>query len=191
MLQNKQTSKKSVPATLDAVKEYTDSNGRKLLLSVEFKVFNDRPGIAAITIKTTDLGSPITRRMLSEIPLDKLFRDELAAESEHLKRIRRKYRGATAHQGRQHSDDDLRAVAEIYIAAYQAHMPVQNAVADALGISVSTAQKRIMAARKRDFIQLPKTAPKDTKLELDYFPTCHPPSRNFQFNLPNKTEESQ
>ena len=152
MLQNKQTSKKSVPATMDAVKEYTDSNGRKLLLSVEFKVFNDRPGIAAITIKTTDLSSPITRRMLSEIPLDKLFRDELAAESEHLKRVHRKYRGATAHQGRQHSDDDLRAVAEIYIAAYQAHMPVQNAVADALGISVSTAQKRIMAARKRGFI---------------------------------------
>ena len=152
MLQNKQTSKKSVPATMDAVKEYTDSNGRKLLLSVEFKVFNDRPDIAAITIKTTDARTPISRRMLSEIPLDKIFRDELAIENEHLKRMRRKFGGATAHQGRQHSDEDLRAVAEIYIAAYQAHMPVQNAVADALGISVSTAQKRIMAARKRGFI---------------------------------------
>jgi len=149
MMQKKQNSKS---ATTDAVKEFIDSSGIKLLLSVEFKVFNDRPDIAAITIKTTDARTPISRRMLSEIPLDKIFRDELAIENEHLKRMRRKFGGATAHQGRQHSDEDLQAVAEVYIAAYRARLPVQIAVADSLGISVSTAQKRIMAARKRGFI---------------------------------------
>ena len=136
----------------DLVKEYTDSVGRKLLLSVEFKMFNDRPDIAAITIKTTDLRSPITRRMLSEIPLDKLFRDELAIETEHLNRMLRNRKGTTAHQGRQHSDEDLQAVAGIYKAAFQARLPVQKAVADAFGISVSTGAKRIMAARQRGFI---------------------------------------
>ena len=150
----KKTQKSDTPNTSypDVVKEYTDSVGRKLLLSVEFKMFNDRPDIAAITIKTTDLRSPITRRMLSEIPLDKLFRDELAIETEHLNRMLRNRKGTTAHQGRQHSDEDLQAVAGIYKAAFQARLPVQKAVADAFGISVSTGAKRIMAARQRGFI---------------------------------------
>jgi hypothetical protein len=137
----------------DVVKEYTDSIGRKLLLSVEFKMFNDRPDISAITIRTTDLRSPITRRMLSEIPLDKLFRDELAIEVKQLTRTLRNRKGTSAHQGRQHSDEDLQAVAEIYKAAFLARLPVQKAVADAFGISVSTAAKRIMASRQQGFIQ--------------------------------------
>jgi|LakMenEpi03Aug12_release.lakeMendotaPanAssembly.Ray.scaffolds.fasta_scaffold70195_2 hypothetical protein len=136
----------------DAVREFTDSNGSELLLQAGFKVFNDRIDIASIWIRTKDLGSPITRRMLSEIPLDKLFRDELAVEVEQLNRILRNKKGTTAHQGRQHSDEDLQTVAEIYGAAFQARVPVQKAVADALGISVSTAAKRIMAARSRGFI---------------------------------------
>ena len=152
MEQNDKTPKKRKPSAPDAVLEYTDSLGRKLLLTAEFKKFNDRLDIAAITIATTDSRSPITRRMLSEIPLDKLFRDELAVEAEKLNRILRNRKGTTAHQGRQHSDDDLLAVAGIYKAAFQARLPVQKAVADAFGISVSTATKRIMAARSRGFI---------------------------------------
>ena len=152
MPQNDRTPKKRKPVAPDAVMEYTDSIGRKLLLTAEFKIFNDRLDIAAITIQTTDFSSPITRRMLSEIPLDNLFRDDLAIESEHLQRMLRNRKGTTAHRGRQHTDDDLLAVAEIYKAAFQARQPVQKAVADAFGISVSTATKRIMAARSRGFI---------------------------------------
>ncbi len=136
----------------DAVKEYTDSSGRKLILEAEFKMFNNRPDIAKVTIKSADSSSPITRRMLSEIPLDMLFRDDLAIESEYLNRVIRNRKGTTAHQGRQHSDEDLLAVAEVYNAAFLARRPVQRAVADAHGISLSTAAKRIMAARRRGFI---------------------------------------
>jgi hypothetical protein len=145
-------SKKLTPLRVDAVKEYTDSNGRKLILEAEFKMFENRPDIAKVTIQSADSSSPITRRMLSEIPLDKLFRDELAIESQHVIRILRNHKGTTAHQGRAHSDEDLQTVGEIYIAAFQARMPVQQAVADALGVSVSTAGKRIMAARRQGFI---------------------------------------
>ncbi len=152
MDKNSKTSNEKYPSRPDVVKEYTDSSGRKLLLTVEFKMFNDRPDIAGITIQTMDMHSPLTRRMLSEIPLDKLFRDELAIEAKNLNRMLRNRKGTTAHQGRQHSDEDLRSVADIYKAAFQARMPVQKAVADALGISVSTAAKRIMAARSRGFI---------------------------------------
>lgn len=152
MAQNDKTTKKRKPSAPDAVLEYTDSLGRKLLLTAEFKLFNDRLDIATITIATTDSRSPITRRMLSEIPLDNLFRNDLAIDSEHLQRMLRNRKGTTAHQGRQHSDDDLLAIAEIYNAALQAHLPVQRTVADAFGISVSTATKRIMAARSRGFI---------------------------------------
>lgn len=156
MAHSDKTSKKRKPSRSDAFLEYTDSIGRKLLLTAEFKLFNGRLDIATITITTTDLRSPITRRMLSEIPLDKLFRDELAVEAENLKRVLRNRKGTTAHQGRQHSDDDLLAVAEIYKAAFQARLPVQKAVADAFGISVSTATKRIMAARSRGFLTATK-----------------------------------
>ena len=152
MTMNDFAPKKWPAATPDVVKEYTDSNGRKLLVTAEFKTFNDRLDIAAITIQTSDLNSPITRRMLTEIPLDKLFREDLAIESEHLKRMLRNRKGTTAHKGRQHTDADLLAVAEIYEAAFKARIPVQKSVADAFGISVSTAAKRIMAARSRGFI---------------------------------------
>jgi hypothetical protein len=152
MTKNDSAPKKRKSNTSDVVKEFTDSNGRKLLVTAEFKTFNDRLDIAAITIQTTDLRSPITRRMLNELPLDKLFREDLAIESEHLQRMLRKRKGSTAHQGRPHSEEDLRVVAGIYNAAFLARRPVQRAVADALGISLSTAAKRIMAARGRGFI---------------------------------------
>jgi hypothetical protein len=154
MTQSNKATEERIPMAPDAVMEYTDSIGRKLLLKAEFKVFDGRPDIAAVTIQTTDLRSPITRRMLSEIPLDTLFRDDLAIASEHLQRMLRNRKGTTAHQGRQHSDEDLLAVAEIYQAAFQARLPVQRAVADAFGISVSTASKRIMATRRRGFLPI-------------------------------------
>ena len=152
MTMNNQPSKNRKPVAQDAIKTYTDSTGVHWILSAEFKIFNQRPDIASLTISPKDLRSPITRRLLSELPLDKLFRNELAIETEQLARMLRNRKGTTAHQGRQHSDEDLQAVADIYLAAHRARIPVQKAVADALGISVSTAAKRIMASRQQGFI---------------------------------------
>jgi DNA-binding transcriptional regulator LsrR (DeoR family) len=73
----------------------------------------------------------------------------MATESKQLSKRNRK---ETGHKGRTHTEDELREVAEIYMAAFQAHRPVQKTVADMLGVSVSTAAKRIMAARQSGYI---------------------------------------
>ena len=54
------------------------------------------------------------------------------------------------------SPDDLDAVAAVYLAAYDAGLPVTRAVADEFDISPSTAGKRIWAARQAGL--LPKVA---------------------------------
>lgn len=136
----------------DAIKVFKDSTGVRWRISAEFKAFNERLDIASLTISPEDYRSPVTRRLLSEIPLDKLFRDDLALESKQFSRMLRSRKSTTAHPGRAHLDSELHAVAEIYRAAFLARLPVQKSVADALGISVSTAAKRIMAARQRGFI---------------------------------------
>jgi len=138
----------------DSTKLFTDSTGVRWRITAEFKTFNERLDVSSLAIHPDDARTPITRRLLNEIPLDKLFREDLAIESQHISRMLKARRGTTAHPGRAHHDFELRAVAEIYRAAYQARMPVQKSVADALGVSVSTAAKRIMAARQRGFIRL-------------------------------------
>lgn len=57
-----------------------------------------------------------------------------------------------AHSGRQHSDDELQSVADVYRSAFKKSLPVQQTVAETLGIPLSTATKRIMAARRKGLI---------------------------------------
>jgi hypothetical protein len=56
-------------------------------------------------------------------------------------------------RGRRLSHDQLETVAEVYREAYRDRKPVTKAVADATGCSLSTAGKRIMAARKAGLLQ--------------------------------------
>lgn len=55
-------------------------------------------------------------------------------------------------QGKRHNDRYLRNVASLYIDAYDNDVPVQEAVAQALGVPISTATKQIMSARRRGLI---------------------------------------
>ena len=48
MTKNDFAPKKRTATTPDVVKEYTDSNGRKLLVTAEFKTFNDQIGRAHV-----------------------------------------------------------------------------------------------------------------------------------------------
>jgi len=132
-------------------KTFTDKIGKKWDVTLTTKLINGRQEIVSVKIETTD-SKPVSRKALSSISLEEILRDELKEKSPALSRIL-KQREKTSHQGRAHSDDDLQAVADIYMAAHMARVPVQRAVANAQGISVSTASKRIMAARKAGMIK--------------------------------------
>jgi len=138
----------------DAEATYTDNVGTEWHIGVEIKKVNGRPGITSMTIWSESIHHPLTRRTLSDLPLLRLFHDALVVESELLSQINRPRRISAAHQGREHSDAELQRVAEVYSIAFKAHLPVQKTVANAFGVSVSAAAKRIMAARSRGFIDL-------------------------------------
>ena len=131
---------------------FVDTNGNKWNVSAEFKSSNGRPYISAISISPTKGSTPLTRRVLRDIEINKLFKNEIAHEVKHFSRTRRNLESKSAHQGRAHTDKELETVAEIYMSAFRAHQPVRQSVADTLGISVSTAEKRISAARRKGFI---------------------------------------
>ena len=152
MTQKNQEGRSRQGWTPDASVQFVDDVGHAWEVSAEFKVINGRMDIATIQVQSRDGNAPISRRMLRDIPLEKLFGKVLAVESAELSRMLRKRQVPISYQGRHHSDEELQKVADIHKAAYQARIPVQQAVADALGISVSTAAKRIMAARQRGFI---------------------------------------
>ena len=140
----------------DAKATFVDKSGSEWNVGVEFKTLSGRLGISSLTIWSKDGSETLSRRALSDLPLLNLFRDALAVESELLMQINRPRRISTAHQGREHSDAELQRVAEVYMVAYKAHLPVQKIVANAFGVSVSTAAKRIMVARRKGFITIDK-----------------------------------
>lgn len=129
----------------DLVQSYTDSSGRKWSIHVELKAIGGRPEMTAIRIESVNSSATITRSLLRELPLATLFKDELAVEKKTVTRTRR---ARTAHQGRRHTVEELEVLTRIYTEAHLARRSVHKAVADNLGISVSTAAKRIMAARR-------------------------------------------
>jgi hypothetical protein len=136
----------------DSIVTYQDGRGDSWSIGAEFKSFRGRLEISSLAIWPNGSPVPLTRRALRDLPLEDLFRSALAKEEAELKVRLSQLTSSTRHQGRPHSDDDLHAVADAYSVAFRARRPVQQAVADALGISKSTAAKRIMAARSRGFI---------------------------------------
>ena len=135
--------------TQDAFTTIQDANGSEWRVEVELKATKGRIGISSLSITSVDGKTALTRRILRDLSLDELFNDVMATESKQLSKAKQK---ETNHKGRMHTEDELREVAKIYMAAFQARRPVQKAVADMLGISVSTANKRIMAARSHGYL---------------------------------------
>lgn len=60
-------------------------------------------------------------------------------------------------QGKKHSEDDLRLVARLYKEAHESRESVQKAVAKFFGVSISTASKRVMEARRRGYLETSET----------------------------------
>lgn len=60
-----------------------------------------------------------------------------------------------AHQGREHSIEELQIIADLYEEALDKSIPVQKHVAKNTGVPLSTATKRIMAARRAGLLPPP------------------------------------
>lgn len=143
----------------DIVVTYTDSRGHEWMVVAELKSINGRPEIATLVVHSAHTDAAVNRRLLRELPLDRLFGEAVAAEARILnERITRNKR-STAHQGRRHTDDELRAVVHLYMDAQRGRRPVQATVAKALGISVAAANRRIIAARRRGLFADTSTDP--------------------------------
>lgn len=138
--------------SLDQIARFRDDNGFEWTVGAELKVIDGRTEITAISIWNEERATPLTRRVLRDIQLERLFRQSIVKDERNGLRTIKRTKPVSAHKGRPHTNDELAAVADIYMAAFRAHEPVQRCVADALGISVSTAAKRIMAARRQGLL---------------------------------------
>jgi len=144
---------------------FTDGLGKGWNLSVELKTINGRPEIVALLVRSIRSNVAINRRLLRELPLESLFGEAIALEAKHLNQRATGNKRSTAHQGRRHTDDELRAVVHLYMDAQRGRRPVQATVAKALGISIAAANRRIIAARRRGLFTNTSTNP-DTSTNI-------------------------
>jgi len=144
----------------DEVRQWVDKDGREWEVRFSVHLIDDRLSITDLSISPTGPGYALTQSVLRQLPLAEWERSTFADESVRLVTLAPP-RSSRPHGGRRHSDDELRNVAAIYLTALNARLPVQQTVAEALGLPLSTATKRIVAARKKGFI--PPATRKDTK----------------------------
>lgn len=131
--------------------KFIDSNGDRWALSVEFKTVKGRIVPSALLIEPLVGVVELTTKILQELSIQKIVKPWIEQEQIALARSNVNIK-VKAHSGRPHSEDELQSVANVYRIAYEKSLPVQQTVAETLGIPLSTAAKRIMAARRQGLI---------------------------------------
>lgn len=126
-----------------------DSHGWEIRFSVD--LVDGRLSLTDLSITPTEPGYALTQSVLRQLPIAQWERETFADESTRLVTLASEVPSAP-HAGRRHSDDELRHVAAVYLTALNARLPVQQTVAEVLGLPLSTATKRIVAARKKGYI---------------------------------------
>lgn len=127
--------------------QFVDSSKNRWSISVELKAVKGRIVPVAVLVEPLDEPVELRTEVLREIALKKIVKPWIQRERDQLAHSHKKHR-TQPHRGRPHSTVELQAVADVYQEAFAKSLPVQQAVAAALGISLSTAGKRIRAARQ-------------------------------------------
>jgi hypothetical protein len=111
-------------------------------VTIRFRWWEGRFDAVSVHVDATE-DFTVTGDVLRRVPVARLLREHLAGTVRIPKGFGKDF------------DDELVRVAAVYRIAYVAHEPPVQAVAEHLGISTSTAGKKVMAAREKGY--LPKT----------------------------------
>ena len=130
---------------------WTDSQGNEWRVYIELKRINGRIVPANFQLLSVKKNVELSHQTLIEVPIREIAETFIEREMEFLDEKSKKL-DLDPHHGRAHTEQELKVVADIYLKAWESRLPVQRSVAETLGISTSTAVKRIIAARKLGLI---------------------------------------
>jgi hypothetical protein len=139
------------------VKGWNDSKGREWNIMIETSTINGRKEPIGMHIYSNE-SVRLTQSTIREMP----FLEFLKARENFPHDTAQSRKGITgamsfiepkrSRGSRRLQEHELQEVADVYIDAYKNHLPVQETVARTLGLPVSTACKRIAAARKQGLL---------------------------------------
>lgn len=139
------------------VKGWSDSKGREWNIAITTATINGRKEPAGMHIYSNE-SVRLTQSTIRELPFLEFLKDQENFPHDMAQR-RTGITGAMSvtepkrsRGSRRLQEHELQEVADIYMDAYKNHLPVQETVALTLGIPVSTACKRIAAARKQGLL---------------------------------------
>jgi len=139
-----------------------DSKGNGWNIEISTSPIHGRNEPVRLTIKPLDQNTRLLQSTLREIPFSQFLQDW----DKYPGNPRQRSHGITGAMtssvletkskrgSRRLTMDELQTIADIYLDAFENHLPVQQTVAEALSIPLSTACKRIVAARKKGLINV-------------------------------------
>lgn len=130
---------------------WTDSQGNQWRVYIQLKRIKGRIVPTNFQLLSANRNSELSHQTLIEVPIREIAQWFIERETEFFDQKFKKL-DLDPHHGRAHTEQELKVVADIYIKAWESRLPVQRTVAETLGISTSTAVKRIIAARKLGLI---------------------------------------
>lgn len=140
------------------VKGWSDSKGREWNIMITTTTINGRKEPVGMHIYSSNESTRLTQSTIREMPFLEFLKDQENFPHNTAQR-RTGITGAMSviepkrsRGSRRLQEHELQEVADIYMDAYKKHLPVQATVASTLRIPVSTACKRIAAARKRGLL---------------------------------------
>ena len=144
------------------IPNWMDSKGNGWNIEISTSPIHGRNEPVRLTIKPLDPNSRLLQATLREIPFSQFLQDwdkYPANLSQRPYRISGAMNSSVletkSNRGsRRLTMDELQTIADIYLDAFENHLPVQQTVAEALNIPLSTACKRIVAARKKGLINV-------------------------------------